>query len=1113
VDRTIRPFASRGQSRVLLESPMGWGHHTLRMPTSPDMAVLLSLIPGTYMRGRALDWLMFDGLQEALVGRKKFCAVVNEALAEQGHVPNVKMTHAVSRPAAGRRAIGEARDAGRYHGEDPEDAHGKVRECDLFSAEAWKRRPELGELRIDGMDILSYYAAHFEPKWMSIDYDMGMKTRIDLEEARRYLEALRMPPFRYGSMIAAGGRWQDGYIQYTEKGTDWMHSALHRAPSNLNDQQGPDLRLDDESTDDYGNKLRPVTLDERGRPVLHLVGGAYAKDEKRAAATINRMGAFFSQVAQKIEDRKALTGLPPDVTKAVSDALELKDKIKKKNFQIDPDKAKSKNPAKSLTGIEFDRETYFDLTSLGGGIDVDLFLQAVKMGLAAPQRNRQMYTRDDNGAQVPQYKNLDALGPQIAPDAPEPTGPGGWWKVAPGPAGEETVTFKLPEQVQSVMYDYLTKYVPSGLLRTKFRMQEIFGNEAASPFNCEPARDTKFQITALFNNGVKSDPKMLKDFRRVYYTAPHVKPDQLFIHQEDMEPRRVNNVKNPANDPTLGPLWEKGYRWQSGYDFETKGKQVLGLGTDRFVVTSNNGQFFLWVPKGTAGNKFSPAPYGEMGGTMLSGGVMHSGGRMRGHMIASPAGKQTYENLLTLLMQGFLGEKGGASNEADLPSVVNGAAKGLYHFRNRRNSAITDAQLKQWEPMCLQWAVEGLRAFSGDIAFQIGYITPDEIRRLLGWDEEEEQNKFEKGMYIQDPDTGETVMNPEWEPGDGWGIQALLAKHAMASSEDQPQIYKDMISALDAMKKAGPIIDYSKIPAEFQKVLGENAYMARVRFVSKYVAAKLSAAHDKDKKIASKERAAVERTADGETRHRDLSAGDDKRRDMDRPEWEDSDLYNPMSHSDLRAKFGIPEPARAGPGTPTFGKAQRPMINPKVIMPDGGVYRPQPADNFLDDEPDFVPPPPAAVSRQSARPAASKWVAHDDEPDFIPPPPAAGQVTRPAAHDDEPDFIPPPPAVAQRPLRIPRRVQQPPQMPMFGDFGEATLFKSGRLRGYEDWAVAETEVVFDPRVKPTTGCGFNYWGTPGNTGGTSIGGEPDTAASDPTGSKGARKNGRKRRTK
>jgi len=47
---------------------------------------------------------------------------------------------------------------------------------------------------------------------------------------------------------------------------------------------------------------------------------------------------------------------------------------------------------------------------------------------------------------------------------------------------------------------------------------------------------------------------------------------------------------------------------------------------------------------------------------------------------------------------------------------------------------------------------------------------------------------------------------------------------------------------------------------------------------------------------------------------------------------------------------------------------------------------------------------------------------------------------------------------------------------------------------------------------PKKGSGFNWWGTPGNAGGTEIGGEVETMKSDPDGTKGIKNVKRKKRT-
>lgn len=57
---------------------------------------------------------------------------------------------------------------------------------------------------------------------------------------------------------------------------------------------------------------------------------------------------------------------------------------------------------------------------------------------------------------------------------------------------------------------------------------------------------------------------------------------------------------------------------------------------------------------------------------------------------------------------------------------------------------------------------------------------------------------------------------------------------------------------------------------------------------------------------------------------------------------------------------------------------------------------------------------------------------------------------------------------------------------------------------FKEWL--ETFCVYDPKVKVKKGCGFNWWGDVGAPFGVEIGGEVETANSDPDGT--GRKHGR-----
>jgi hypothetical protein len=78
--------------------------------------------------------------------------------------------------------------------------------------------------------------------------------------------------------------------------------------------------------------------------------------------------------------------------------------------------------------------------------------------------------------------------------------------------------------------------------------------------------------------------------------------------------------------------------------------------------------------------------------------------------------------------------------------------------------------------------------------------------------------------------------------------------------------------------------------------------------------------------------------------------------------------------------------------------------------------------------------------------------------------------------------------------------------------------KTEHFSTFQKWKhlreMAGTSAVFDPKkAKPKAGSGFNWWGAPGNLGGTSIAGEANTAKSDPDGTKGTKSSAKRNSSK
>lgn len=1093
---SFRSFVS-ADPEVTLEMAMGRGEGELMLPTNQAMANLLSIIKGPWMRARALDWLMFDGMMQAIKGRSELCKKVNMAIAGelkgpiitgQQFKPNVT-AGPFARPAGAtpfaRKIKAESRWVYAAQGEDPEDyindEKDPVKQNDLFSPEAWQRRPILGKILLDGLDIHAYYEKFYEPRVMVIDYEPGMKSRVNLRQAREFLEAHGMEGFRYGGF--------NGYIQYVEKGhSDWLHPAMQRGWSN-NDQYGPDLRLDDRE-----GKEQYLSLDKRKRPVLHLVGGAITKDDRRSAATIQKMTAQFSHIGQAIEQGKDLSDMNPHTVDKIRGIIGLNNLIKKSELTLGEDKTYKASPSRVLFDLDASRnESYFYIPK-DTVLDMDAYLNVVRIGLD------QEFTR----RKADQFLNKNAFGPEW--DGTEENKPAdGYWYIAEAKTQGRKgyLNFKLPKAIQEKVYNYITNLYPEGILRVRFRID----NKQVFP-ECKPAtRDALFVVSAIFNQGVNAKPEIARKFRRVLYTAPDFK-QKKFITRDDMVSKKIENIDNPAFDPVLQPLWDKGYRWEARDASERHGPNwkkyydgVLKLGTDRYVVKwepptsgdpEDKGEFYLMVPSGKDGEKLDPASYGKLGQAMLGGGILHSGGDVKydpedlaRHVGTTPAGPKTWERLQHYLLGGHFGEKVKSHHLTELRCVKDGVKYAMNNFQRKTHTSKVKAFFEEHE--LLGWAVEALYAFSGDRAFQVGYITPGEVERILKWNADKELDKYEKGRWVRDG-RGEIVgENPDWQEGDGQGIQALLAKYDLNREVDDEEMedlddewkekgfkptYRDLIiSLVDDLHKTNPIIDYRSFgDSRVSRALGENAFEARVRAITGYVFGKMMIRqHELEAKEGKEKGASALQSGEEENELRGKGHIYDD-------EYEDADKWGPISPEEIRKGQGIAEPEIEDrpPERPlaTFNaQSQKPSVRVVGASPVAPARGQAALD---DDDDDWGDSPAVAPARKTPAPKPA-------------PKPAASTFSRPAA--------PPPKPVAGG--------------SMLDD--DDSDWNENRFAGYEQWlkSYKETEVAFDPRVKPRDGCGFNYWGAPGKVGGTSITGEPDTAKSDPTGKKG-KKYARKR---
>lgn len=988
----------------IMEMAMGRSSDELILPTSHAMECLLSVLKGNGVKARALDWLMFDGMYLASKGRKELCRLVNEAIGGnlQGDVLKMSGPTTAIGQSDGRRAMmrAEARSPMAYHGEDPDGPNGPegpVQESDLFSRRGWERRPELGRLQLHGMGILDYYDKYLEPRVMYIDYQPGMKAKIELDKMREFMKSMNMEPFRYGSYIdPQTGAWQDGYIEFLEKGTG-LHPAFQGGVWSNNGHNGWDMRLDDKSRGDDSQTLPPVGVDSKGRPQMHFVQGSYTKDAKRSSDTIGALTSKFATIAHQVQNNAATPNVHPELAEKIKGLLGLRNDIKKAELSYEQKNFHKASAANALMGVP-DRVAKYVFDG-NADFNLDKFLEIVRKGLAAE------WTRNANT-----FGNVGAFGPQWDGQGPKPQD--GYWYDS----GNGKITVKFPAAVQERIFDYITAPVHQNAIRVEFGMNKVFPE-------AKPRPDANVVSTALFNKGVEANPTMLADFKRVIYTAPDFKlKKQGFVSKVVMAPKEVVNPDKPWEDPVLAPLWDKGYRWKTKNGREGAapnwGKDTeayLSLGEDMFSVVHDrdSGKFFLMAPTEAEGEKFEPASFGLLGSAMLGGGVAHSGGLKGGHIRATMAGPKTNKRLIDLLLRGGFGENQKVNNEMDLRCVQDAirTAKykyAAYTFREANKVNFSDYEL-------LGWAVEGLHSTLGHRSAQVGYITPHEIEAILKWDANKELEMYEKGRwakvepgegnYAKDRqgnmvphEGGDFVENPDWEEGDGWGVQSILRKNGVVGPDGtpDPEMWQMIIDTVQDAFKEDSVFDYDSLPGQvdaelrpwamkMRKILGENAYKARVRDISKYVVSRMmrkTHAEAEMERRVTQFSALDSTTADGQTKGFE---GDHRTQGSRGAYYDDPDQYGLADPKELRKAWGIEEPPqdpdRVAPERPT-ATFDRGMIRPPVKMagaPETSDFKSRKAAYLASKNPTAAQQPapkPAAAQQPAASDFSSRKAAY-----------------------------------------------------------------------------------------------------------------------------------------
>jgi hypothetical protein len=1041
----------------------GFGGTTLPFVITQPMANLLTLITGTKLRARALNWMLSEGLLEATLNRNKLCEMINAHMRGQSVDAVLKMPPRIvpQNIQPSMRVVGEmARSAVGLSGEDPlhMGRQDEVRPCDVFSPEG-RERFRLDTIKLSGgLGIDEYYDEHFEPKYMVIQHsNPGEMLRIELRAIRDALYSIGMEGFQYGG--------KDGYLQFMEKG-DWLEPEARKAFSN-NQQFG--YSLEPEST--------VPTYDDNGNKVYHFIGGPSVPEEKRAEQTIMHMRASFHKIAGSVKQNQEIEDITPGEVDAVKRLLSSYQSLKRGEVGIRPIDV---GVDTANAGKEGAARKLFDMNSGRGSpymeVDPDMELDLI-LGLAEKGLHHEMPKREIKTWGGPMVLNKifgrewDGTGnPPVTYWRTDPSDPNMFsCKIDPAlvpvfmNAIKEGLSYNPPQlRVRLVLKNFLPKAAEAGL-----------------------SKEVKLNLSTLVNAGIKHYPEAVSAVKRTIYKL-HGFDQSSFATLQGFDRIKVNPLDQYSND-ALQQLRKSGYDWEekteSGApDFLGRDECSISLGASRYKVVIDDSlkgltaeqkiaqiranpqaglPCWLLVPVDRKGKPVKLARWGATGSAMLAGGHKHMGGvgTGAGHVETRPAGTKTWAQLRQLLLQGGLGEnpaedfgKVHYADETELPSVKESVTRAERLFGLKHN--------RKWPEVSqlYMWGIEALRSFSGDPAFQVGLLTDKQIEAELNWDEEKRRSKGEQK---------------------GWGIRVLLSNAGVNDPDQQVQL----IDLMHQHGTLGGVIDqFSMLTPELLGAFGENAKYYRVRKMSQYIFTRMNEEYKKEQKRGSL--TSLDAAIGGGDGGRTTSAAANvSKKGFGGGTGNDGEM-RVITSDELRKNSGLPD---LPPDEKYVPRHKGPVIPSQEPIPDTSGKKRAPRQSTQGgNQPAPVAPAttPAFYPKAPQKPVALS-IDDDSELDNL-----FAQVKGS------------PPQIPQKPVAL--SIDDDPELDnLFRGIGTTKKLEHLDWRTYYK-KFKETSAVYDSKVKPRNGSGFNWWGAVGNLGGTSISGGADTAKTDPVGKKGTK---------
>lgn len=1048
---------------------------------------LITLIPGSSERARALNWVQTDGLWQASQGREQLLKLVKEQADKlAGTTIPLNTARNVKNVEPSRNVAEMARSVYGVKGPDPFDQNDfEITSHDLFSREAHQNLPILDQIRLDGLTIDEYYEKHFEPQ------DMPLSITYDLNQLREAATKYGFPPFRFGGM--------NGYIQWIEKG-DWQKDIRKRSVVSPNDQVGINVAPLMEKNPETGEMDTVEKFNKNGKPVYHFAGGSVSSDIDRAGSVIHKMTVKFNQVAHAVETGQPTQGISPEDFEFWKNMFHVNKSIESKTS--DPNSVgQGRQSYARQAGMPNTNNDAF--TVLPPHINAENYQKAVWIGLQYP------FTMSAKS-----FANPAGFGPWVDDPKEAMKGPNGWYNIDE----KKNLHFSLNDNQQEEILHYI--FLDFDHERKRFIVKNYFNPayknaamEMPSLALCKPATNTRFLTEQILNNGFKNDEEAKKLFKT---TIHQLKGHDPSAYSYEPATSKKELYKNGANDPDIEKLMDNGFEWKGGknplepfflyaykkayelsggqtptpeqwnaaYQAVDQDKTLKGLRKIGYLTNGSKSlevsfskdekgikRWHIFVPNEHGkGKPIKPPKFGDLGASVLAGGedIDFSGGASD-HIQMNKVGPKTWSKLLNRLLmgeKGGLGEVDGSkrgpfNNEMELPCVRYGitTAKKYFNSQHKNDSDLRDLKEPSHyfsDQQLASWAVEALSMHSNDQAFQIGWLDQDEFDEFTGRD------SSNKGGANIDLDA-EAEAQKQGERN-GKGIKAMMLRNGLLDGNETDEetkhiIYQWIQKHIKETKKDGILIDgIWKVDPDLARSLAENGYEFRARNIGKYVLNQMNNTFDADKASGGKNLSSMGGRDDN---------GDERSLDMADDGFDGQGEYKAqkkdLSNKDIGGILGI----KSEPPAPAPVSGPVPTPNPVIKA------KPTPT------------PTPTA-------PAAAK----------------APEQSRPISSFDS--MMPPAPAVAAKAAPV----QQPKIIRSFDSMLPPSLKKeSDGLLSYEQWRSIREMVgtgVVSTNKKPHDGDGWNWWGAPGKTGGTSITGDADTASSDPVGKKGM-KRGSKRK--